>query len=877
LQLTRRSKNALKNYAKWPDMEIDILDKFSTNLKEVLSRALEQAILNNEEHVEPVSLINSMIHQKGSVAHEVLGKLKLKPMPQKKNIASESPGETTTKSKNLTPTLSPQSKRAIEKAVLSASLFPSAYVGTEHLLFGLLEINDKEIIAFLKKQSVDTRKLKIQIEQILKTSSKFSEITENEESGLDSAPFDPVEPDFLEGDAPPYTTRMKPVSKSKTPMLDFFATDLTSEESQKEIDPLIGRDKEVMRMMQILCRRHKNNPLLLGEPGVGKTAIVEGLAKKIVEGGVPYELADKKILALDLSLIIAGTMYRGEFESRLKQVIEEIRNNKNLIIFIDEIHNIIGAGATAGSLDAANILKPALARGELHCIGATTLDEFKKHIESDPALERRFQPIQIKEPSRDEAIKILLGIRPNYEKFHNIRITREAIETAVDTSIRYLTDRFLPDKAIDLIDEAASGIKILSPPKKSVSKLKDMEKELDSISDLKQRAVFDERYNEAIELKAKERSLEKAITSLKKGIQKEDVVGVLRAKDIHDIISKHLGISVKDIAREKSKSFSDLKNVLNKSIIGQERVIDELIATLTAAKTGLREDDRPLASFLFLGSSGVGKTELARTLAQYIYPTSDSLVQIDMSEFKETYSTSKLLGSPAGYIGYKERNKFTDEVRKKPYAIVLFDELEKAHPDVQNLLLQILEQGIITDATGKKINFKNTIIIMTSNLGFDLASPKIGFGGKEALAQEMPKELESKLKEQFKSELLNRIDKILYFNGIDGPAIKKIISLELEKIAKNAQKKGLDINFLPKAIDALSKKSLAPEEGARAVRKTIQNHVENPLSEMIINGKILKEDLIEISYEKGKFCITKKQPPHGGISQKAGKSKKTRG
>jgi len=840
-------------------MEIDILDKFSTNLKEVLSRALEQAILNNEEHVEPVSLLNSMLDQKGSVAHEVLTKLNLKPIPQKKNIASESPGQTTTKSKNLTPTLSPQSKRAIEKAVLAASLFPSAYVGTEHLLFGLLEINDKEIIACLKKQTVDTRKLKTQIEQILKTSAKFSEITENEEAGFDSAPFDPIEADFLSGDSPLTGTRIKPGAKSKTPMLDFFATDLTSPEAQKDIDPLIGREKEVMRMMQILCRRHKNNPLLLGEPGVGKTAIVEGLAKKIADNEVPFELSDKKILALDLSLIIAGTMYRGEFESRLKQVIEEIRDNKNLIIFIDEVHNIIGAGATAGSLDAANILKPALARGELHCIGATTLDEFKKHIESDPALERRFQPIQIKEPSRDEAVEILLGIRPNYEKFHNIRITREAIETAVDSSIRYLTDRFLPDKAIDLVDEAASGIKIIRPPKKSVTELKSMEKALDSVAELKHRAVFDERYNEAIELKAKEHSLEKSITELRKIMQSDDAIGVLRAKHIHDIISKHLGIPIKDLTQEKNKFFSDLKTKLNQQIIGQDEVIGELIASLVAAKSGLRENDRPIASFLFIGPSGVGKTELARTLAANIYPAGDSLVQIDMSEFKEPYSTSKLLGSPAGYIGYKERNKFTDEVRKKPYAVVVFDELEKAHPDVQNLLLQILERGVITDATGRKINFKNTIIVMTSNLGFDLARPKIGFGGQGGPNSDLPKELETKLKEQFKSELLNRIDRILYFNPIDRRAIKKIIRLELGKIAKNAQKKGLAINFNQRAAEALSQKSYAPEEGARAVRKAIQNCVENPLSEMLINGKILKEDLIEISYEKGKFCITKKR------------------
>ncbi|MDD4995299.1 MAG: ATP-dependent Clp protease ATP-binding subunit [Patescibacteria group bacterium] len=850
-------------------MEIDILDKFSTNLKQVLARAMEAAILNYQKNIEPLGLMNALAGQRGSIAHEIINKTNFRPSAgQRKNISSENPGDTATKIKNPTPTLSPDAKRAIEKAVLAANLFSHKYVGTEHLLFGLMEIRDAAIIRELKAQHVDLAKLKNQIENILKMASRFTEIADRGEApGIGALPAEPIDAEVVDEELGlDAHSAYRQTDKSKTPALDFFSIDLTSPEMQKKIDPLIGRQDEIVRLMQILCRRHKNNPLLIGEPGVGKTAIVEGLAKRITLGEVPDELADKKILALDLSLIVAGTMYRGEFESRLKQIIEEIRNDKNLIVFIDEVHNIIGAGSTAGSLDAANILKPALARGELRCIGATTLDEYKKHIESDPALERRFQTIVVREPSKEETVHILEGIRPNYEKFHRIKISNQAIRAAVELSTRYLSDKFLPDKAIDLVDEAASGIKISQPADPRLVRIRALENEFNKVRELKQRAVLDERYSEAIDLKTKEKELERAVITARQEAEGNNLsYGKLTDRHIMEVISRQLGIPAQELTSGDQKFF-ELKNALSQTIIGQDRAIDELVAALSRAKAGFSDPTRPLASFLFVGPTGVGKTELARTLAAKIYPREDALVLINMSEYKESYSASKLLGSPAGYIGYKERNKFTDEVRKKPYAVVLFDEFDKAHADVQALLLQILDRGEITDASGRKINFKNTVIILTSNAGYDAGTGRIGFSGPDGEMMkfdDLKKDLDARLKDCIRPELLNRLDAIIYFNSLDRTALESIIKKELNQIAVGAESRGVRIKFNFNIVPALADRCIdagdglpAGRQGARAVRKTLLNLVENPLSEMVLNGKINKGDTVKVSLSRGKFSFS---------------------
>ena len=837
------------------NMEIDILDKFSTNLKEVLSKSLEAVILNNRKKVEPIILLRALAKQRGSIAYEILHRVNFRPAAEEKNVSSSSAGATATKVKNITPVLSPESKRAIEKAVLAANLFSHKYVGTEHLLFGLLEINNQDMAAELHAQGINIENLKNLVKNILKTTSKFPDIVARSEM-MRQADAGEIESTILEENLDmSYMDRTQ--IKSKNATLEFFSVDLTSPEIQNNVDPLIGREPEVQRLMQVLCRRHKNNPLLLGDPGVGKTAIVEGLAKQIMLGQVPAELSDKKILALDLSLIIAGTMYRGEFEARLKQIIEEIKSDKNLIIFIDEVHNLVGAGATAGSLDAANILKPALARGELHCIGATTLEEYKKHIESDPALERRFQTIVTKEPSRQEALDILNGIKTNYEKFHNVKIHDQAIIAAVDLSTRFLTDKFLPDKAIDLIDEAASGLKLSGPIDPRTSRLRKLKNELAQTETIKRQAVLRERYPEAVKLKEKEKELQQKIFQAKKEINQNQIAcRELGENHIFEIIAKQLGVDAREIRHGLDKNFNDLKQTLGRHIVGQDHVIEELVKVVGRTKIGLNNPSRPLASFLFVGPSGVGKTELAKTLAQTLYPNQDALIQIDMAEFRESFTASKLLGSPAGYVGYNDRNKFTDEVRRKPYAVILFDEFEKAHADIQNLLLQLLDQGVISDGAGRKINFKSTIIVLTTNLGQELFSQKIGFeaAGSRTLADisAVKKELGAKISDHFKPELLNRLDSLLYFKPIDRTALQKIVAWELDRICAYAQNFGIELNLDPNIIVNIVSKDYQPEYGARSIKKAILSLIENPLSEMILNGKINKGDKIGAGLKRGK-------------------------
>jgi ATP-dependent Clp protease ATP-binding subunit ClpC len=628
-------------------------------------------------------------------------------------------------------------------------------------------------------------------------------------------------------------------------MLDLFSTNLTSDTVQKNIDPVIGRKDEINRLIQILSRRTKNNPVLLGDPGVGKTAIIEGLAKKILHGEVPDVLAEKKILSLDLSAIVAGTMYRGEFENRLKQIIDEVKQDENIILFIDEIHNIIGTGSSAGSLDAANILKPALARGQLRCIGATTHEEYKKFIESDKALERRFQVVMVDEASEDETFEILKGIKENYEHYHAVGITEDALRAAVSLSKRYLPDKKFPDKAIDLIDEAASHTKVARKFSTQTKRIKELERSLKSIQETKRNYILNENYTQALNIKDQEDIVLQELNALKavKEKNKPELVGEITAHDIASVVSQATGIPLSEIEASEKKQLTNLERYLQKHLFGQNEAIARVAETIRRSRSGLSDPRKPLGSFMFLGPSGVGKTEMARLLSRMLFNRDNALIRIDMSEFAERFNVSKLIGAPAGYVGYKEGNQLTDAVRKKPYSVILFDEIEKAHPDVFNLLLPVLEDGYLTDATGKQVNFRNTIIIMTSNIGLKEFTNQatVGFslddGTHNFKRQEMQEYIMRSLKDHFRPEFLNRLDNIVIFDPLTEATAKKIVQRELKEVEERLSLRGQRL-----AIDQGVVKRLVaefkPQEGARSLKRAVQRLVIDQLAEKLLSGTL---------------------------------------
>ena len=674
---------------------------------------------------------------------------------------------------------------------------------------------------------------------VLKTTSKFNEITLSE---------DLKELDTLTDD-------------QANNILKNFTLDLTDENIQKDIDPVIGRAQEIERLIQILARRHKNNPLLLGEAGVGKTAIIEGLAKKILLGEVPDILLNKKILTLDLPGLLAGTMYRGEFESRLKQVINEAQNNKNVILFIDELHNIIGAGSTGGSMDAANILKPALARGSFRCIGATTFDEYKKFIENDKALERRFQVINVEEASSDEALQILQGIKKNYEQFHKITITDEALRLAVLLSKKYFPDKKLPDKAIDILDEAAAKYKIKHKQNPDLQEIRNLELELKKIYQEKNQAILSEDYTQALGYKNQEETLLLNLNKLKTSVDKKNQVikGVLGAKDIKDTVAKINNLKTIELDKTQEKSLLNLEHKLSTEIFGQKNTFQQIANTIRKAKTGLQDANRPLASFMFLGASGVGKTATAKLLAEILFGSSKNLIRIDMSEFSESFTISKLIGAPAGYVGYKEANKFSDLVKNKPHSLILFDEIEKAHSDVFNLLLPILEEGELTDSSGRTINFKNNVIIMTSNIGLEAFNQQaiIGFNftqendKKEEFTQIKNSILQS-LPDYFPPEFLNRLDNILVFESLDKSAAEKIIQKALANLQAKLKDKQIALIFEKKIIAWLLKKEDSLKEGARSLKRLVDQNITDQIALKIMQAHPKK---IKIKLAKDKIII----------------------
>ncbi|MFA6307217.1 MAG: ATP-dependent Clp protease ATP-binding subunit [Patescibacteria group bacterium] len=814
----------------------NILNKFTQHFKQVLIGAQNIAFSKKRESIEPEDLLIALIKTKGSLGSDILIK-------QNIDISFlQTSDYTSYQSVAINPEHLPQpsleTQKIIEKAVVTAYKHKHKYIGTEHLLWGISQSADEKTAQILHKAKINSQSLKQHLNLILKSTSKFGDLTEDEE-------LKEIE-DLLDDE------------RIENNNLESFTINLTSDEVQKNIDPVIGRSKEIDRLIEILSRRTKNNPVLLGDAGVGKTAIIEGLAKRITENKVPDVLLNKTILNLDISSLIAGTMYRGEFENRLKQVISSIKNSPNTILFIDELHTIMGAGATTGSLDAANILKPALSRGQLRCIGATTFEEYKKHIESDKALERRFQTIVIEESSDDEAYQILQGLRENYEKFHNVSIDDGAIKAAVELSKRFLPDKKLPDKAIDLIDEAAARLRVQKTRHGLLKKIKIWQDELNNHQNNKKQAILEEKYLEALEYKEKEEQTMEQLSLLqaKQDKIKNKLLGNISEEDIKTVLAKITGIPLTSISTSENKKLLNLENKIAQSIFGQDKALTNIAHTIRKAKTGLNNKNKPLASFMFLGPSGVGKTETAKQLAKEIFGGEKNMLRIDMSEFSEKFNISKLIGSPAGYVGYREGNKLTDLVKNKPYSLILFDEIEKAHPDVFNLLLPVLEEGELTDATGKTVNFRNCVIVMTSNVGLNIFNQEaiMGFDTLENKTSfnKKSEEILSSLNKYFPPEFSNRLDNIIVFEPLSIDTAKKIIKKELITIAERLNEQAIAIEIDNKIIKHLLKQPDAIKEGARSLKRLVDQHISNVLANNILNKNSKK---IKISLEKNKIAI----------------------
>lgn len=726
----------------------------------------------------------------------------------------------------------PRTKRVLELSYAEARRMGQNYIGTEHILIGIMREGESVAVKILMDLGVDIRKL-------------YEGVLTN-----------------LSEDTPMAAARNNPKATDlETPTLDQFGRDLTAYARDGKVDPVVGRDKEIERVVQILSRRTKNNPCLIGEPGVGKTAICEGLAQKIVEGNVPETLKDKRVVSLDLSSMVAGAKYRGEFEDRLKKAIEEIRNAGNVVLFIDELHTIVGAGAAEGAIDAANILKPLLSRGEIQIIGATTLDEYRKHIEKDAALERRFQPINVGEPTEEEAIEILKGIRDKYEAHHKVKITDSAIEAAVRLSTRYITDRFLPDKAIDLIDEASSKVRLKSFT--APTDLKDLERKIEDIHKMKEDAIVSQEFEKAAALRDEENKLKEELKAKKEAWKMENSIHTqtVTEEEIAAIVGSWTGIPVSRLAQEESERLKNMESVLHQRVIGQEEAVKAVARAIRRGRVGLKDPKRPVGSFIFSGPTGVGKTELSKALAEALFGDESLMIRIDMSEYMEKHSVSRLVGSPPGYVGYDEGGQLTEKVRRKPYSVVLFDEIEKAHPDVFNILLQILDDGRLTDSTGRTVDFRNTVIIMTSNVGGkDIVEPKrLGFGSVEENAAkdyaDMKKNVMTELKKTFRPEFLNRVDEIIVFHPLSRDEIKQIASLMLAETAKRMKSNDITVTFTEAVKDYLAEKGYDKTYGARPLRRKIQEEIEDRIAEAILDERVKAGDSIAVDFKDGNIVI----------------------
>ena len=816
-------------------------ERFTQRARRVLSLAQEEAERLNHNYIGSEHVLIGLLREEGGVAGRVLRELGLDAARVQAMIErlSGGPGTRTPFTKIE---LSPSTKRVLELAVEEARRMGQHYISTEHLLLGLARQNEGLAIDVLRKFGISSEQIRRQTRRMLKESPVSSSERKT-----------------------PSQQRPARKEKSKTPMVDQLATDLTALAEENKLDPVIGRNMEIERVIQILARRTKNNPALIGQPGVGKTAIIEGLAQRIIDGRVPEVLHRKRVLQLDVGSLVAGTMYRGQFEERLKRVIEELKSSDS-ILFIDEVHMLVGAGSAGSSVDAANILKPALARGELQTIGATTLEEYRKYIESDAALERRFQPIHVDEPSPEEAVQILRGIKGAYEQHHNLFITEEAIEAAVNLSTRYVTDRFLPDKAIDLIDESGSRVRMYRAPQPA-----DIREAYDSLRDLRDertQAVDAGEYDKADELRTQEDELQRRLDQLRVGESETESNISVTAEDIAEVLSMWTGIPVYQFTQEESERLLQMESALAEHIVGQKDAIEAISKAVRRARAGLKDPKRPIGSFIFLGPTGVGKTELTKALADFLFGSEEALVQLDMSEFMERHSVARLVGSPPGYVGYEDAGQLTEAVRRRPYSIVVFDEIEKAHPEAFNILLQIMEEGHLSDAKGQKVNFQNAIIILTSNVGAETIrrGPNLGFAFQrdskaesEANYADMRKTLMDELKRQFRPEFINRVDSIIVFRQLTEEDIRQIVDIILREVNERLEEHELGIKATESAKDWLGKNGYDAEFGARPLRRLIQTEIEDRLSDAVLSGKFTTGQTVVVDLDEDDNIILRNE------------------
>jgi len=831
--------------------------KFSPRVKDVITYSREEALRLGHDYIGTEHLILGMIREGEGLALKVLKKLGVNPADLRKQIEKNVKISTKPVSNMGNIPLVKQAERALKLTYLEAKVFKSNLIGTEHLMLAVLKIEDSLVVNILETMNINYDIFKDELESYIENGAS--------DNKAPKAEFPSSGEEDMDDESAPFgsSSQKKPTdSKSKTPVLDNFGRDLTKMAEDGKLDPIVGREKEIERVSQILSRRKKNNPILIGEPGVGKSAIAEGLALRIVQRKVPRILFNKRIVTLDLASLVAGTKYRGQFEERMKAVMNELEKSPDVILFIDEIHTIIGAGGASGSLDAGNMFKPALARGELQCIGATTLDEYRQYIEKDGALERRFQKVLIEPATAEETYQILNNIKSKYEDHHRVFYTDDAIKACVSLTQRYISDRHLPDKAIDALDESGSRVHIknIHVPQNIL----DIEKQIEDIKEEKNKVVRSQRYEEAARLRDTERQLIEKLESAKQAWEEETKNNreTVSEENVAEVVAMMTGVPVQRVAQNESEKLGVMYDNLKGRVIGQDDAIKKVVKAIQRNRAGLKDPNKPIGSFIFLGPTGVGKTQLAKELAKYLFDTEDAMIRIDMSEYMEKFAVTRLIGAPPGYVGYEEGGQLTEKVRRKPYSIVLLDEIEKAHPDVFNLLLQALDDGQLTDSLGRKVDFKNTIIIMTSNIGSRQLKDfgqGVGFSTatRQATADDHSKGvIEGALKKAFAPEFLNRIDDVIMFNALSKEDIYKIIDVELAKLYKRVEAIGYKITLTNDAKDFITDKGYDASYGARPLKRAIQKYIEDPMAEEIIKSKLVEGDTLEVGLDKEKQEIT---------------------